>query len=584
MKKKKLTAARLVAGFKIVLTHLAEHRKDLILLSVLGIISAITNALIPYLSGRLIDAIVGGAILSPLIVWVTVQAAISVVDWYSSSRSRRLGGIVYAEYLTKSFSYLLRLPLSFHKKHKVGEISNKFQQSANAIEDLTENIILKLAPQFLSIITALVLAFLVNRLLAGIILAGLAMYMVIFFVTINPLASLQLKVRKGWSRAFGNSHDAIFNAKAVKEAVTEEAEARKIFRDFRIKAVTPWAQLIQIWQNLNFFQRLTILVTQFIIFLVSSELVHAGTLSVGELVSFNSYAALVFGPFSILANNWIAIQNGLITLEFSEQILQTPTEQYHPIPAAKLKQVSGDILFQGVDFYYESSKPILKNITFEVKAGEVVALVGESGVGKSTLVDLISGYHFARKGKVLVDSHDVRTLDLSFLRSQIAVVPQEVVLFNDSIKTNIAYGNFGKSQEELEQAARQAHALEFIEKFPKKWGQVVGERGVKLSVGQKQRVAIARAILRNPKILILDEPTSALDAKSESIIAESLDELMRGRTTFIIAHRLSTVRQADKIIVIKDGAIAEIGRHEELIIKDGGIYKELYGLQIGLHA
>ena len=324
--------------------------------------------------------------------------------------------------------------------------------------------------------------------------------------------------------------------------------------------------------------------TQFIIFLVSSELVHAGTLSVGELVSFNSYAALVFGPFSILANNWIAIQNGLITLEFSEQILQTPTEQYHPIPAAKLKQVSGDILFQGVDFYYESSKPILKNITFEVKAGEVVALVGESGVGKSTLVDLISGYHFARKGKVLVDSHDVRTLDLSFLRSQIAVVPQEVVLFNDSIKTNIAYGNFGKSQEELEQAARQAHALEFIEKFPKKWGQVVGERGVKLSVGQKQRVAIARAILRNPKILILDEPTSALDAKSESIIAESLDELMRGRTTFIIAHRLSTVRQADKIIVIKDGAIAEIGRHEELIIKDGGIYKELYGLQIGLHA
>ncbi len=584
MKKKKLTAARLVAGFKIVLTHLAEHRKDLILLSVLGIISAITNALIPYLSGRLIDAIVGGAILSPLIVWVTVQAAISVVDWYSSSHSRRLGGIVYAEYLTKSFSYLLRLPLSFHKKHKVGEISNKFQQSANAIEDLTENIILKLAPQFLSIITALVLAFLVNRLLAGIILAGLAMYMVIFFVTINPLASLQLKVRKGWSRAFGNSHDAIFNAKAVKEAVTEEAEARKIFRDFRIKAVTPWAQLIQIWQNLNFFQRLTILVTQFIIFLVSSELVHAGTLSVGELVSFNSYAALVFGPFSILANNWIAIQNGLITLEFSEQILQTPTEQYHPIPAAKLKQVSGDILFQGVDFYYESSKPILKNITFEVKAGEVVALVGESGVGKSTLVDLISGYHFARKGKVLVDSHDVRTLDLSFLRSQIAVVPQEVVLFNDSIKTNIAYGNFGKSQEELEQAARQAHALEFIEKFPKKWGQVVGERGVKLSVGQKQRVAIARAILRNPKILILDEPTSALDAKSESIIAESLDELMRGRTTFIIAHRLSTVRQADKIIVIKDGAIAEIGRHEELIIKDGGIYKELYGLQIGLHA
>jgi len=163
------------------------------------------------------------------------------------------------------------------------------------------------------------------------------------------------------------------------------------------------------------------------------------------------------------------------------------------------------------------------------------------------------------------------------------VVPQEVVLFNDTIKNNISYGKFNASQEELESAAQKAHAMDFIEKFPKKWNQIVGERGVKLSVGQKQRVAIARAILRNPKILILDEPTSALDAKSEKIITESLEELMRGKTTFIIAHRLSTVRKADKIIVMEEGKIVEIGTHHELIGKEGGSYKHLYELQIGLH-
>ena len=170
------------------------------------------------------------------------------------------------------------------------------------------------------------------------------------------------------------------------------------------------------------------------------------------------------------------------------------------------------------------------------------------------------------------------------LRQQIAVVPQEVVLFNDTIKTNIKYGNFTATDEEIKKAAVKAHALDFIEKFPEKWEQVVGERGVKLSVGQKQRVAIARAILRSPRILVLDEPTSALDAGSEKIITDSLDELMKGRTTFIIAHRLSTVRKADKILVFKEGKVIESGTHDELLKLEGGEYRRLYELQIGLHA
>jgi ATP-binding cassette subfamily B protein len=193
------------------------------------------------------------------------------------------------------------------------------------------------------------------------------------------------------------------------------------------------------------------------------------------------------------------------------------------------------------------------------------------------------GFNFPQSGLVLMDNNPTNILNLHFLRSHIAIVPQEVVLFNDTIESNLKYGVPHASKKDLEEAARKAHALEFIENFPKGWDQEVGERGIKLSVGQKQRVAIARAILRDPAILILDEPTSALDAKSEHAITQSLKELMMGRTTFIIAHRLSTVRQADKILVLHEGRIVEEGTHHELIQKEGGKYRELYELQIGLH-
>jgi ABC-type multidrug transport system fused ATPase/permease subunit len=266
-------------------------------------------------------------------------------------------------------------------------------------------------------------------------------------------------------------------------------------------------------------------------------------------------------------------------LERAEKTLSLPKEIYSPENAVVLPAIKGEVEFKDVYFAYKKGKPVLEGVNFKVKVGEVIALVGESGMGKSTLVDLISAYYFPTKGKVLIDGHNSRNFDLKFLRSQIAVVPQEVVLFNDTIEANIKYGSFGASLSRIKEAAAKANALEFIEKFSKKWKQIVGERGIKLSVGQKQRVAIARAILRNPKILILDEPTSALDAKAERAIAESLEELMKGKTTFIIAHRLSTVRKANRIFVLKNGRIAEEGRHDELIKKPKGIYRELYRLQ-----
>ena len=222
-------------------------------------------------------------------------------------------------------------------------------------------------------------------------------------------------------------------------------------------------------------------------------------------------------------------------------------------------------------------------MSFSVKPGEMIALVGKTGVGKSTLIDLISGYYFPTKGSVFIDGHDTRDINLKDLRAHIAVVPQETPLFNDTIRNNIKYGSFDVLDKKIKEAAKLAHVDEFVKKFPQKYEQEVGHRGVKLSVGQKQRVAIARAMLRDPNILILDEPTSALDSVTEKYVTESLEKLMKGRTTFVIAHRLSTVRKADRIFFIENGEITEEGSHGELMKIKNGKYKEMYELHIGLH-
>jgi len=306
-------------------------------------------------------------------------------------------------------------------------------------------------------------------------------------------------------------------------------------------------------------------------------------MTIGELIMFNGYAAMLFGPFVSLGHQWQSIQNGLMAIQEAEKIINQPKEIYQPENAVILSDLKGEFVFENVSFAYQKKQnKIMDGISFKVKPGEIVAFVGESGVGKTTIIDLISCYYFPQKGKILIDGHNIKNLDLKFLRSKIAVVPQEVVLFNDTIKKNITYGSFSASEKKIKEAAEKSYASEFIESFPKKYEQIVGERGIKLSVGQKQRVAIARAILRDPRILILDEPTSALDAKSEKFIQESLEKLMKGKTTFIIAHRLSTVRKADKILVIQNGKIAEQGKHKELINIPNGIYRQFYELQIGL--
>ena len=591
---KKVTKEGIYNGLRVLASYLSGYKKDITTLSIIGILSALGNGSIPYIAGRFFDAIITPSNIQVigyiiplyvglLVLWSIVQLITYFMDWRVNIMSQYLANVVWFDYLSHGFGYLLNLPVSFHKQKKIGEVGNKIMSAANYFETIISNIVIDLSPQILSIVIALSIGFFVNKVLALFLVVGLIIYLIILIRKVKPLAKYQKEYYKHMSeRIWGEYYDVVGNTLAIKQATSEVYEQNKMSKS-ATDALPLWMRLTKVWGNLSLYQRITILCTQILIFIFSVYYIHQGTMTLGELLAFNAYAAMVFGPFVTIARNWQTIQNGIINLNESEAILSEAIEIYKPIGAPNIK-IRGDIDFKNVSFQYDEGKPVLQDISFSIKAGEIIALVGESGVGKSTLIDLISAYHFPNSGEVLIDGHDVRTLNLRTLRQSIAVVPQEVVLFNDTIETNIKYGNFSATHEQIVEAARKAHALDFIEKFPEQWKQVVGERGIKLSVGQKQRIAIARAILRNPNILVLDEPTSALDAGTEKIITESLDKLMTGKTTFIIAHRLSTVRKADNILVFKEGKIIESGKHDELLKIKGGEYCRLYELQIGLHA
>jgi ABC-type multidrug transport system fused ATPase/permease subunit len=319
----------------------------------------------------------------------------------------------------------------------------------------------------------------------------------------------------------------------------------------------------------------TLVIVGYGAYLVMQDLTTLGT-----VIAMRSLFGQVFSPTGQLFGMIGGIHRALASAERVYAFLDERPRVQENARARELQDARGTVSFEQVNFSYLNGPPVLRDVSLAAQPGEIVALVGPSGAGKSTLVSLVARFYDPDAGRVLLDGVDVRDLLLASLRRQIGMVFQDSFLFASTIRENIAFGREGASEVEIVAAARAAHAWEFIERLPEGLDTLVGERGVKLSAGQKQRLAIARALLRDPRILILDEPTSALDARSESLLQSALDNLMRGRTTFVIAHRLATVQRADKILVLDGGRIVEHGTHVELLARRG-LYRELFELQFG---
>ncbi|MBL4644751.1 MAG: ABC transporter ATP-binding protein [Candidatus Pacebacteria bacterium] len=588
---KKLKTSVIISGWKIVLRYLFSYRREMVVISILGIISAVGNGTIPFIVGKFFDAILNfdttfassGVMLWIVIlgVWLGIQIVTSVVDWVMERKRRAMDTTLHVDFAAKGYSYLLLLPMDFHKSKRMGETSDRINNAAGQISNIAR-IIINFAPQILSAFIGVVIVAYINPFFAGILLLGIVIYVGLLVKTVSPAAEQMRIARKSWREAYGDAYDAVANVQAIKQVTAEDSLQRKIKNAFLVRTFNLWMKVEYRWSNIGFFQSIVVIGTQLSIFILAAFLIAQKSMSIGDLIALTGYASMVFGPFAQVAFNWQSIQNGAIAAVEADKILSHETERYIPENATDVTPFVGSVEFKNVEFGYDANQKVLKGISFKVAEGQKIALVGESGVGKSTAIELISGYYMPNKGRVYVSGVPTDELNLKKLREKIAIVAQEPVLFNETIRHNIAFGSPRATDAEVRKAAREAHADVFIKNFEKGYKQMVGERGIKLSVGQKQRVAIARAILRNPKILILDEPTSALDAKTEKFITNSLKKLMEGRTTFVIAHRLSTVREADRILVFEKGQIVENGTHHELLKIKDGVYRRLYEYQIGL--
>lgn len=523
-------------------------------------------------NARMMAMVIGGIFVSTILKVVT--------GYFASISSNYVTETIKRDIKIDVYSHLQKLPMSYFKRNKLGDVMARLSGDSATLGRIGF-IIFDMFKEFLTVVALTFRMFQVDYILALVAL-------IVMPLIISTVKKYTKKIRKSGRirqdtsgavtafiqetlsgifviKAFNNSDDMIEKYKVI-----SKDEFEKSYKSTKIKAkVSPINEII----------------TTVMVLLVASyggyQIIVLKTMTAGDLISFVTALGLMSQPLKRLINKNNDLQEALPSADRVIEILDVPLEQDYYGEEKELKTAIKNIKFENLSFHYDDSPElILKNINLDVKAGEVIALVGKSGSGKTTLVNLIPRFYEVTEGAIKVNGIDIKNISLKKYRDYIGIVPQESFLFSGSISQNISFGKNGVTEEEIMNAAKMANAYNFIMELPNKFETEVGERGVLLSGGQKQRIAIARALIQNPEIMILDEATSALDTESERLVQDALDKLMVNRTTFVIAHRLSTIINADKIVVMENGEIKEIGTHQELL-EFKGLYKHFYEIQFG---
>lgn len=574
---------KLLGVFKFILPYRAGFIAGLILLLLTsGILLSF-----PFVAGKLIDVASGKGtwwltdITSIALALIGILLLQSIVSFFRVYFFATVSERTVADIRTHLYQKLIRLPITFYDSKRTGELLSRITSDVTMIQDTFTVTLAELIRQTSILIIGLALIFYT--------MPSLSIFMLATFPVLIVAAMFFGKFIRKMSK---KTQDALADANVVAEETLQSVHTVKAFTNepYEIKRYRKsMSAVIKVALKTATYRAGFI---SFVIFALfggivgvmwyGATLVQSGELTVGDLLSFVLYTTFIGGSIAGLGDLFGQIQKAIGA---SERILEI-FEEGEEVESAEQESINvlGEIAYKNVIFAYPTRKemPVLKDISFHVPHGSKVALVGQSGAGKSTIIQLLMRFYRPDAGSIMIDGKDSGDYSISALRKNIGIVPQEVILFGGTILENIRYGKPNASEAEVVEAARQANALDFITSFPEGFDTVVGERGIKLSGGQRQRIAIARAILKNPAILILDEATSSLDAESERLVQDALEKLMKDRTTIIIAHRLATIRKVDRIYVISEGRITEEGTHEELTNDEEGTYSQLVKLQLDM--
>ena len=568
--------------FRKILKYAKPYTKSLIFAFICLTLTSLINLVLPLIVRNMINAVVvlkDSQVLDgyawDLLFIIVLQAVFAVVHNYVFGF---VGNRMTTDFRIEFFSHIQSLSLRFFQEHRVGEILSRMSNDISVIQNALVTIPVALLRQSITLIGAMAIILYLNWKLTGLILLILPPLMIFARVFGKRLRLFSEKLQDQVAQAVVVLEEVASSIKIVKSFTRENYERDR----FTNQIETAFEKAIDKLKISSFFGPFILGLT----FLVSAVLiwyggyqVMSGATTPGELAAFFLYALIVAGPIGTFVRLYTQIQEASGAIRRVYEILDTQPAIENPDNPVFLENINGRIQFENVSFGYSEKSEILHNISFNIQPGQTVALVGPSGAGKSTVIKLLHRFFDVNLGSIRLDGHNIKELDRKSFLSQIALVPQETLLFGGTVKENILYGKLDASEEELEEAARKANAHDFIVELEKGYETIVGEKGTKLSGGERQRIAIARAILKDPKILVLDEATSSLDNRSESLIQDAIETLMQNRTTFIVAHRLSTIHQADQIIVLENGKVVEIGQHEDLM-DNKNLYYNLYKLKM----